>query len=81
MYQGELYSLYSHIVQLKDNNELIKGNLLNLFCLKKSNWFSFVFLYEISANGAGLYDRAGLIAGDLTGIRRSNIAKYMNKAD
>ena len=36
---------------------------------------------NIGANGAGLYDRAGLIAGDLTGIRRSNIAKYMNKAD
>jgi hypothetical protein len=35
----------------------------------------------ITANGFGLYDRAGLIAGDLTAIRISNIAKYMNKAD
>ena len=37
--------------------------------------------FRLAYNGAGLYDRAGLIAGNLTGIRRSNIAKYMNKAE
>ena len=35
----------------------------------------------LAYNGFGLYVRAGLIEGDLTGFRRSNVEKYMNKAD